>query len=170
MALRPSTGSRRRAREIALQILYQADGNPDLDAEEALALYFGQLAAPLGSAQGASGGGPSAPLEEGVFAPGESYDRALTETLVRGTLGARAEIDELLTRVSRTWRLERMARLDRNVLRMAVFELRFLPEVPIEVVINEAVDLAKRFGSAEAAAFVNGVLDSALTAGARRTV
>lgn len=144
-------GSRRRAREVALQILYQLDANPELGAAEALGLYFRELAA--------------GPAEEGVST--EAFDRPFAESLVRGVHAHRATIDELLGKVSRNWRLERMARLDRNILRMAVFELSHLKEIPVEVVLNEAVDLAKRFGSAEAPAFVNGVLDSAVAAGAR---
>lgn len=145
-------GSRRRAREIALQILYLVDANPELTAEQAMQLYFGSLASP-------AGGG-----EEGVSSSGESFDRQLTDDIVRGVVERRSGIDELLGRVSRTWRLERMARLDRNVLRLAVWELQHSPDVPMEVVINEAVDLARRFGSAEAPAFVNGILDSAAVA------
>lgn len=142
-------GSRRRAREIALQILYLADANPELTAAEALTLYFNSLAA-------------AAAGEDSAAEP--SFDKQLTDAIVRGVVEHRAALDELLGRVSRSWRIERMARLDRNVLRLALWELQHSPDVPMEVVINEAVDLAKRFGSAEAPAFVNGILDSAATA------
>lgn len=75
---------------------------------------------------------------------------------VRDELGA---IDEMIAGVSRNWRLDRMSRVDRNILRLATHELRASMEVPVKVVINEAVELAKKFGAAESPAFVNGVLD-----------
>lgn len=151
-------GSRRRAREVALQVLYSQDVNPDLSADEALTLYFGTIA------RGQEEGTASGEAREG--SRGE-IDRPYAEALVRGVALRRAELDELIGRVSRTWRIERMARLDRNVLRLATWELRHAPDVPTEVVINEAVDLAKRFGSAEAPAFVNGILDSVASVLAR---
>jgi len=79
--------------------------------------------------------------------------------LVRGTASRRAEIDEAIRSVSEHWRLERMACVDRNIIRLAVFELMTLPDVPRKVTLNEAVELAKRFGDEASPAFVNGVLD-----------
>ena len=79
-------------------------------------------------------------------------------------MGARrAELDETLAKLSRNWRVERMAVVERNIIRLALWELLHAPAVPINVVINEAIELAKRFGSAEGAAFVNGLLDRAVT-------
>src|SRR3569832_13481 len=78
-----------------------------------------------------------------------------------------AEIDQLITSSSRNWRLERMSRVDRNILRLGTSGLVAFPEVPVKVVINGAVELAKRFGSAESSAFVNGVLDRIATAAGR---
>ncbi len=72
-------------------------------------------------------------------------------------------IDETIRSVSRNWRLERMSRVDRNILRLATYELRESEDVPVKVVINEAVELAKQFGAEEAPAFVNGVLDRIAT-------
>ena len=69
------------------------------------------------------------------------------------------EIDPLLEQHSYNWRLDRMSRVDRNILRLGSVELVAFPDVPVKVVINEAVELAKRFGTAESSAFVNGVLD-----------
>jgi transcription antitermination factor NusB len=81
----------------------------------------------------------------------------------------RAEIDEVLGQLSRNWRVERIARVERTILRMAIYELKFREEIPARVIINEAIELAKRFGSADASAFVNGLLDSALnTLGIRK--
>jgi len=69
------------------------------------------------------------------------------------------EIDDAIQSASRNWRLDRMSRVDRNILRLATCELRHSPDVPVKVVINEAVELAKRFGTADSPAFVNGILD-----------
>ena len=79
--------------------------------------------------------------------------------LVRGVDHHRARIDETIRRVSHHWRLERMTRVDRNILRLATFELLELADVPRRVTLNEAIELAKRFGSEGSAGFVNGVLD-----------
>ena len=79
--------------------------------------------------------------------------------LVRGCAAALDEIDAKIREVSKHWRLERMARVDRNILRLATYELLKLPEVPRRVTLNEAVELAKRFGDENSPAFVNGVLD-----------
>ena len=69
------------------------------------------------------------------------------------------EIDKLIEEHSHNWRLERMQRIDRNVLRIGVFELKQLPDIPRKVTINEAIELAKMFGTEDSAAFINGVLD-----------
>jgi N utilization substance protein B len=127
---------RSRAREVALQLLFQADQN----------------STPV----------PRAAIEQFV------RDRLLDDpemtayclALYDGTLAHQAEIDPKLSATATNWRLSRMHPADRNVLRMATYELLFDPAAqPIEVVINEAVELARRFGSAESSGFVNGVLD-----------
>lgn len=79
--------------------------------------------------------------------------------LVEGTIAHLQEIDELLSLQADHWRLERMPAVDRNILRLAVFELVYEPDVPKLVVVDEAVELAKRFGSENSARFVNGLLD-----------
>lgn len=89
---------------------------------------------------------------------GEEQDRFANE-LVRGVGASLESIDDAIRGVSHHWRLERMARVDRNILRLATFELMSLPDVPQRVTLNEAVELAKRFGSDGSAGFVNGVLD-----------
>jgi len=150
-----SVGPRRRSREIALQILHQMDagGEPQLDAQQMIARYFAHLA------------GDHAPVsdDEGPAEPAARVDRELIEELVRGVSEHRAEIDSLLTGLSRNWRLERMGIVERNVIRIALYELRHAPSVPTAVVLNEAVELAKRYGTAEGVAFVNGLLDRAAT-------
>lgn len=82
------------------------------------------------------------------------------DALVRGVSGHLEEIDGLLAAHSTNWKLSRMAAVDKNILRMAAFELTRCPDIPVKVTINEAVEIAKRFGTAESGAFVNGILDN----------
>jgi N utilization substance protein B len=140
--------SRRRAREIALQVLYSIDANADVEPKSALAFYFDRFAAEE--------------REDGDEAEAGPVDQSYVETLVREVSERRAEIDDLLGQLSRNWRVERIARVERTILRMALYELKFRDDIPARVSINEAIELAKRFGSADAPAFVNGLLDSAL--------
>ena len=93
-------------------------------------------------------------------------DRASTYfyRLVEGVKAHQAELDAYISRFSEHWRLERMAALDRAILRLALFELLHCPEVPPKVALNEAVELAKRFGAENSGAFINGILDSFLKA------
>jgi N utilization substance protein B len=79
--------------------------------------------------------------------------------LVVGVGEHREELDRLIIRYSEHWRLERMVAVDRNLLRLAVYELLYRPDIPAKVVINEAVELAKRYGTEASGAFVNGLLD-----------
>ena len=141
---------RRQGREVALQILCAVDGNPDFDASTALGFYAAQV---IGTED-----------EEAGLPAENAYDRRFAESLIESATSKREAIDRAITQVSRTWRLDRMARVDRNILRLAVAELLFFPDIPARVSINEAVELAKRYGAAESPAFVNGLLDSALKA------
>jgi transcription antitermination protein NusB len=125
---------RTKARERALQALYQIDvASTDLD--EALSRFWRS------------------------FEPVEREVREMAEALVRGVAEHRREIDDAIEAVSTNWRLDRMAKVDRNVLRLAVHELAHRPDVPVKVAINEAVELGKKYGSESSGAFVNGVLD-----------
>ncbi|RMH36627.1 MAG: transcription antitermination factor NusB [Deltaproteobacteria bacterium] len=130
-------GARRRARSYALQVLYALDLNPSATADEALAEFW----------------------EAFERAEGDAAAREFAESLVRATAAHRAVIDDHIQRASKNWRLDRMSRVDRNILRLATAELLTGDEVPVSVVINEAVELAKRFGAQESPAFVNGILD-----------
>jgi len=149
-------GPRRRAREIALQVLHVMDVSPELGADAAMSRTFEHLMTERGLVE-----------EDDAFESGDAVaarpDRTLVEELVRGVGARQAELDEILAKLSRNWRIERMAVVDRNIIRLALWELLHAPAVPINVVINEAIELAKRFGSAEGAAFVNGLLDRAVT-------
>jgi transcription antitermination protein NusB len=89
---------------------------------------------------------------------------SFTRELVEGVDAHRGELDEEIRRLARGWTLERIAALERNILRVSLFELRHRDDVPAEVAINEAVDLAKRYCGAEAPGFVNGILGSAARA------
>ena len=84
-------------------------------------------------------------------------------TLVEGSLAHQESIDRLVANQADNWRLERMPVVDRNVLRLAVYEMRYQPDVPAVVVIDEAIELAKKFGSEQSGRFVNGILDALRT-------
>jgi N utilization substance protein B len=151
-------GPRRRSREIALQILHQIDvaGAPesDADVDMMIARYFDHLAMK---------GGPAREEDEDDGADvAAKIDRPLVQELVRGVTQHGVEIDDTLTKLSQNWRLERMAIVERNVIRIALYELKYCENVPVNVVLNEAVELAKRYGTAEGAAFANGLLDRAV--------
>jgi N utilization substance protein B len=95
--------------------------------------------------------------------PGDPEGREYADAAVRGVAADLEQVDEAIRKASTNWRLERMARVDRNVLRLGAWELMHSPEVPRAVILDEAVELAKRFGSEESGAFVNGVLDRVAT-------
>jgi N utilization substance protein B len=147
-------GPRRRAREVALQILIQMDVNPELEAEGAMRLYFEHLAADVAADEDASTGGE--PVR-----PPAPFDRGMVQSLVAGVASRRSELDQVVQDLSRNWRLERMALVERNVIRLALYELKHAKDVPTNVVLDEAIELTKKFGTSEGAAFVNGLLDRA---------
>ena len=129
---------RRRAREAALQMLYQSELGR-AGAFESIATYW--------------------PARE----PDEQLDEPLREFangLVRGAMERREEIDALLTSHTQNWRIERMTVIDRLVLRMGVYEMLAEAETPSKVIINEAIELARAYSGEEAVGFVNGVLDA----------
>lgn len=124
--------SRRRARELALQILFQWDihGNTDFWLEE---FWAKQSVAP--------------------------ETRAFAEQLVEGVNQHHVELDHLMNQYAVNWKVNRMPVVDRNILREALYELLWLPEVPAKVTVNETIELAKRFADDETRRFVNGMLD-----------
>ena len=149
--------SRRSGRARALQVLYAMEAQPDLTVAQALANLDMLGALPVSE-------GAEAPEPGAVGAPAEASradtieDQRFIERLVRGVTNDRVAIDDLLGQASRNWRLARMARIDRNVLRLATFELRS-EDTPARVVLNEAIELGRRFGTSDSASFINGVLD-----------
>jgi len=88
--------------------------------------------------------------------------RPFAEYLVRGVHLHRVEIDQIIVSASENWRLDRMSIVDRNILRIALFEMLYCPDVPPKASINEAIDIGKKFGSEDSGAFINGVLDHVL--------
>ena len=138
-------GTRRRAREFALQILYQLDVQEQLGDDQAFGLFWRFFVCVV--------------VAEGATAAGLGEIQPFAEKLVRGVRQHLAELDAQIQSASKNWRLERMARVDRNLLRLALYELKYATDVPAKVAINEAIEIAKRFGTNEPAAFVNGTLD-----------
>jgi N utilization substance protein B len=126
-------GKRRKARECALQILFQLEFTSD-GPQEILRDYWTHQ---------------NVPLEV----------RAYSEWLVKGIGEHRQDIDRMIQQASKNWRLERMAIVDRNILRIAVFEMLFDKALASPIIIDEAIEIAKRFSGQEAAVFVNGILD-----------
>jgi N utilization substance protein B len=123
-----------------LQILFQWDMR-DLPVEECIRLF-------------------NESLNSETENPVRSRDDSFVESLVRGTVARQADIDDMIRRHLQHWRLERMATVDRNILRLATYELLSTPTPPA-VIIDEALELARRFSNDEAVQFVNGVLDAA---------
>jgi len=92
------------------------------------------------------------------FMPEEGEDE-FAKQIVLGVMEHQREIDRLIEERSEHWRLDRMTIVDRNILRIAIFELLYCSEVPPKVTLNEAIDLGKRYGSEESGNFINGILD-----------
>ena len=130
--------ARHRARHAALQMLYQWEVGR-AGVHEAIATYW-----------------PAREAEERLEEPHEEF----ANRLVRGTISRVEEIDRMLVERARNWRVERMAVLDRLVLRLAVYELLAEPDTPARVIINEAIELARAYSGEEAVGFVNGILDA----------
>jgi len=127
-------GARTSGRQAALQMLFGIDAAADADAEATIRAFWREFEA-------------------------DPEGRAYADSLVRGVAGNLERVDELIRTSSTNWRLERMARVDRNLLRMAAYELLEQKSVPRAVILDEAIELAKLFGSEDSGAFVNGVLD-----------
>lgn len=127
-------GHRRKGRELALQILYQMEMK-GCEPKGIFDLYWKEVEAPADI-------------------------REFASSLVEGAYRNRKEVDEMIERHSTHWRLPRMAVVDRNILRLSVYELLYLHDIPKSVVLNEAIEIAKRFGTEDSGAFINGLLDN----------
>ena len=128
---------RTRGREIALQVLYQAEQNAGMAPSEIRRFVERRLL-------------------------GDRKVVEFAEGLIAGVRANQARIDEMISEVAENWRLDRMAAIDRNILRLGAFEMVFCPDVPTKVAINEALELAKRYSTAQSSRFVNGILDRLL--------
>ena len=127
-------GTRRRSRELAMQALFYMDITKD-SREETLERFCQHFSLP-------------------------PKIRPFFLTIVQGVLTAKPHIDALLERFSKNWDINRMSFVDRNIMRIAVYEMLHCPDIPSKVSINEAVDVGKKFGSEESGAFINGIIDS----------
>jgi len=126
-------GARTGGREAALKMLFALEAS-QADLDSAIALFWREFA-------------------------GHPETRPYADESVRGVLEEREKLDETIRTASENWRIERMTRVDRNVLRLGTWELKYRPDVPRAVILDEAIELAKRYGSEESGAFVNGVLN-----------
>ncbi len=127
-------GNRRKSRELAMQALFYIDMSRN-DSEKLLDRFCKNF-------------NPS------------SETLPFFLKLVKGVIHFRAEVDAIIERFSSNWKLNRMPAVDRNVMRIAVYELLFCPDIPYKVSLNEAIDIGKKFGTEESGAFINGILDS----------
>lgn len=151
-------GKRREARERAVQFLFQYDLNPPDDLTAALEQFWStQRAAAIAEEKGTATWGQ--PVELPPPSADEAAVRLFAEPLIRGALDHREEIDAIITRHTRNWELHRIAAVDRNILRLAIYEMLHRDDIPPVVSINEAVDIAKKFSTFESGKFVNGILD-----------
>ena len=138
--------SRRQAREVALQALFQLDFNKPEQEEQREAYETLAIDTALGEAEEAS-------LTK--------KDRSYIENVVLGTRSSLAEIDEMIGAHAKGWKVDRMAAVDRNLARLAVFEMCFAEEkLAPGIAINEAVELAKKFGTDESGRYINGILNA----------
>jgi len=125
---------RTRARELALQMLYQVDARGPESIEDLDSFLL---------------------REE----PEDAEVREFARALVVGTIEVMPSLDEILGAAAENWQIRRMATVDRNILRMAVFEMLHRPDIPAKVSINEAIDMGKRFSTQQSGSFINGILD-----------
>ncbi len=127
-------GARRSGREAALQMLFQLEGS-GVSADQAIDLFWR------------------------TYEDADPEGKAYADMIIRGVADNVDGIDKKIAAASQNWRLERMSRVDRNLLRLGTWELMFRADVPRAVILDEAVELAKSFGTDESSGFVNGVLD-----------
>ena len=151
-------GKRREARERAVQFLFQHDLNPPENLELELAQFWNsQRAAAIEEEKGAAKWGQTPELPPPTAEEAET--RLFAEPLIRGVLQHRNEIDEHIKKHAKNWDFHRIAAVDRNVMRLAIYEMLHRDDIPPVVSINEAVDIAKKFSTQDSGKFVNGILD-----------
>lgn len=145
---------RRKARELALQFLYETDGD-DGSLELKINSFFHEFAS------------ESLILNGFIDSTQDIYHKKETieihdffVDIVRGTLNNVDKIDNIIKKFAKNWTIDRMSRIDRNILRLSIYEILFHPEIPKNVIINEAIEIAKKFGNEESSSFINGILDA----------
>jgi len=124
---------RRKGRELALQALYQIEitGDCSIAAVDLFLQHF----------------------------EGGAKSKEFARRLVSGVVSQRPELDRLIEQATENWKMARLAKVDHEILRLASYEVAFCPDIPIAVSLDEALEIAKRFGSEDSAGFINGVLD-----------
>ena len=140
---------RTRSREFALQVLYQLDINQSELGEVLADFWKDRSDLALSS-------------EEKMAVEQDKKDsqiRQYTENILNGTLKNLETVDRLIERFAENWEISRMAYVDRNIMRLATYEMMYSDDIPVKVAINEAVELAKRYGESDSSKFVNGILD-----------
>jgi N utilization substance protein B len=151
-------GKRREARERAVQFLFQHDLNPPEDLPAALEQFWdSQRAAAI--AEEKAGATWGEPVELPPPTVDEAAVRLFADPLIRGALECRDQADEVIKKHAKNWELHRIAAVDRNILRLAIYEMLHRDDIPPVVSINEAVDIAKKFSTQDSGKFVNGILD-----------
>ena len=151
-------GKRREARERAVQFLFQYDLNPPEDLKHALDEFWeNQRAAAIADERAGAHWGQPADLPPPTAEDAET--RLFADPLIRGVLEHREAIDEKIRANAKNWEFHRIAAVDRNVMRLAIYEMLFRQDIPPVVSINEAVDIAKKFSTQDSGKFVNGILD-----------
>ncbi len=151
-------GKRREARERAVQFLFQHDLNPPEDLQAALEQFWeSQRSAAIAEDKAVATWGQAVELPPPTTE--EAAVRLFADPLIRGTLEKRDLVDEVIKRHAFNWELHRIAAVDRNILRLAIYEMLHRDDIPPVVSINEAVDIAKKFSTQDSGKFVNGILD-----------
>jgi N utilization substance protein B len=152
-------GIRHEAREWALQFLFQSEFNRAESLDEGFKLFWQHQDAEAPPPPAAGKEAP-APSDSAVRdARTRAKARGFAEELARGVIAHHAAIDPLISKHAENWEIDRMGTVDRNAMRIAVYEMLYRDDIPPVVSINEAVDLAKAFSSIESGKFVNGILD-----------
>jgi len=151
-------GKRRESRERAVQFLFQHDLNPREDLDVALNEFWeSQRAAAIANEKGRANW--NEPVELPPPTASEAEMRLFSEPLIRGTLQHRDEVDVHIKKHVKNYDFNRIAPVDRNILRLAIYEMLHREDIPPVVSINEAVDIAKKFSTEDSGKFVNGILD-----------
>ena len=151
-------GKRREARERAIQFLFQHDLNPPADIDRALDEFWeSQRGAAIAEEKGTATWGQTVELPPPSTE--EAAVRLFADPLIRGSVEHRDQADEIIKKHAKNWELHRIAAVDRNILRLAIYEMLHRDDIPPVVSINEAVDIAKKFSTQDSGKFVNGILD-----------